>query len=295
MRTVRSVLLALGLTLAACQPAAPQAAAADPALWRITDQDSEIWLFGTVHILPRDVVWRSERVNAAFAAAEEFVTETDTGPAATAEFQALTAQLGALPPGENLLEQLDPPSRARMERLAREAGFQPEQFATVRPWLAAMQISYFHAAQRGQAAEAGVESVLGADAVAQNKRHTFLETPAEQIHILADLPHADQLRFLQATLRQIEEESAVLEDMDDAWARGELDDLGDQLDAQIGEAGPAVHQALIVDRNRAWANEIAQRLAGEGRIFIAVGAAHLVGDSSVVALLRERGIAVEGP
>jgi uncharacterized protein len=296
MRTIRSALLVLGLALAGCQPAPTQPAPEPaPALWRIADEDSEIWLFGTVHILPRDVVWRSERVNAAFAAADEFVTETDTGPAATAEFQALTQQLGAMPPGENLLDQLDTDSRARLERLAREAGFEPQQFATVRPWLAAMQISYFHAAQRGHEAEAGVEAVLGAEAASQNKRHSFLETPAEQIHILADLPHADQLRFLQATLRQIEQEAGVLDEMDDAWARGELDALGEQLDAQIGEAGPAVHQALIIDRNRAWANEIAARLNGEGRTFIAVGAAHLVGDNSVVAMLRERGIEVEGP
>lgn len=299
MRTFRTALFAFTLALTACQPAqqtaATEAVAANPALWRIADEDSEIWLFGTVHILPRDVVWRSERVNQAFAASDEFVTETDTGPAATAEFQALTQQLGEMPEGENLLTQLDAPSRARLERLARQSGFQPEQFTRVRPWLAAMQLSYFHAVRQGNEAEAGVEAVLGAEAATQRKRHTFLETPAQQIHILADLPHADQLRFLQATLRQIEEESTVLDDMDDAWARGELDDLGEQLDAQIGEAGPAVHQALIVDRNRAWTDEIVERLNGEGKIFIAVGAAHLVGDNSVVAMLRERGIEVEGP
>jgi uncharacterized protein YbaP (TraB family) len=83
--------------------------------------------------------------------------------------------------------------------------------------------------------------------------------------------------------------------LDRAWARGELTELGRQLDAQIGEAGPAVHRALITDRNRAWADQIEQRLAGSGKIFIAVGAAHLVGDGNVVALLRARGIEVEGP
>jgi uncharacterized protein YbaP (TraB family) len=68
-----------------------------------------------------------------------------------------------------------------------------------------------------------------------------------------------------------------------------------QLDAQWREAGPAFRTALIVNRNRAWADEIEQRLHGAGRIFIAVGAAHLIGDDSVVALLRARGIVVEGP
>lgn len=289
---VALLVLAFGCTPPAAQPSP---ATGGPALWRIADEDSEIWLFGTVHILPEGVDWKSEAVEAAFAAADEFVTETDTGPEAAAEFQRLTAELGVLPPGENLLEELSPEGRARFERVAREANFDPRQFETVRPWLAAMQLSYFHAVARGHSSEAGVESVLAVDAQAQGKRHTFLETPAQQLHILADLSHADQIRFLEATLRQIEEESDILESLDRAWARGELEDLGQQLDAQIGEAGPAVHQALIVDRNRAWADEIARRLQGEGRIFVAVGAAHLIGEHSVVAMLRQRGIAVEGP
>jgi uncharacterized protein YbaP (TraB family) len=36
-------------------------------------------------------------------------------------------------------------------------------------------------------------------------------------------------------------------------------------------------------------------MEGSGTIFIAVGAAHLVGEGNVVALLRERGYSVEGP
>jgi uncharacterized protein YbaP (TraB family) len=67
------------------------------------------------------------------------------------------------------------------------------------------------------------------------------------------------------------------------------------LDRQWAEAGPVIHNALIIDRNRAWADAIAERLEGSGSAFITVGAAHLVGDENVVQLLRERGIAVEGP
>jgi hypothetical protein len=67
------------------------------------------------------------------------------------------------------------------------------------------------------------------------------------------------------------------------------------LDAEWREGGPVLHEAVVLRRNRAWADEIARRLDGSGRIFIAVGAAHLVGQGSVVALLRARGIPVEGP
>jgi len=52
---------------------------------------------------------------------------------------------------------------------------------------------------------------------------------------------------------------------------------------------------VILRRNRAWVESIVRRLEGSGTLFIAVGAAHLVGEGNVVALLRARGIAVEGP
>lgn len=291
---MRQLLAALaGLFLAACAPTTPVAQSAEPALWRIADEDSEIWLFGTVHLLPRDVVWRGPRVNAAFAAADEFITETDTGPEATARFQALATELGTLPAGQTIFDDMDADTRARFDRLVREVNLEPEQFTTVRPWLAAMQLSYWHAQKQGHESEAGVENVLIEDV--GTKRRSYLETPEQQVHALADLPRADQARFLAVTLRQIEQEAGMLGEMDRAWASGQLSELGEQLDAQFAEAGPAVQNALILNRNRNWADQIEKRLRGSGRIFIAVGAAHLIGEGSVVDLLRERGIEVEGP
>ncbi|MEO1253007.1 MAG: TraB/GumN family protein [Pseudomonadota bacterium] len=47
---------------------------------------------------------------------------------------------------------------------------------------------------------------------------------------------------------------------------------------------------VIADRNRAWADELERALNEEtGVIFVAVGAAHLVGDDAVQALLERRG------
>ena len=55
---------------------------------------------------------------------------------------------------------------------------------------------------------------------------------------------------------------------------------------------PAVYQALLVQRNTDWAGQIQTLLASSGTAFIAVGAAHLVGDDSVQEILKDRGVAV---
>jgi hypothetical protein len=272
-----------------------RAPAAEPALWRLADADSEIWLFGTVHVLPASVSWRGPRVNAAFNAAEEFVTETDTSSEATERIQVLAAQLGTLPPGAHLPALLSADDAARVSAAAQGMGIDPQRLEGTRPWLAALQLSYTYAASQGHSAEYGVETVLGAAARAQGKRVSFLESPEQQVGILANLSPEAEARLLMQTVQQIEDGGALLDAMDAAWARGDVEDLARLLDAQWRESGAEIHEAVILARNRAWTNEIARRMEGSGTIFIAVGAAHLVGEGNVVALLRERGYSVEGP
>jgi hypothetical protein len=292
---MRALLAALMLiaapTLAACAPRP----AREPALWRVTDSDSEIWLFGTAHMLRPELRWRGPRVNAAFAAAEEFVTETDTSAEGAEAAQALSGQLGMLPAGETLSSRLNAEQQARLARAASELRIDPSTLELLRPWLAALRLSYAYALSRGMRPEAGVESVLSAEARARGKRLSFLETPEQQVRFLADLAPAEEARFLADTLREIETDAGATDEMEALWARGDVEALAALFDAQWRAGSPALHEAIILERNRVWAEQIARRLKGEGRVFVAVGAAHLVGEGNVVALLRERGIDVDGP
>ena len=68
----------------AAADADPQVAAAPapagPALWKLADEDTTIYLFGTVHALPSDVNWYDGRISAAFEASDELVTTAEAVP-----------------------------------------------------------------------------------------------------------------------------------------------------------------------------------------------------------------------
>lgn len=285
--------VATSCTGAADKPTAPAEPA--PAIWRLQDADSEIWLFGTVHVLPPDLDWKSPAVETAFAKAELIVFETPTDAAAQAEVARVVAAAGSLAPGETLSGRLQPADAARLQRVTQALGVDARALETMRPWLAALQLSLRFVARQGHDPNSGVERVLEADAQARGLPRRYLETPESQIRLLADLPPADEARFLAATLRQIEEDADTVNEMDDAWARGDVERLGTLLTEDIREAGPEVYAALLTRRNAAWTSEIDTMMRGKGRIFIAVGAAHLVGPDGVPAMLRAKGYVVEGP
>ena len=295
MRLFATLLAIAALALASCGPKPAPAVQPEPALWRITDADSEIWLYGTVHVLPPNLHWRGPRFEHAFNGSGELVLETDAGPQNQAEFVSLAQRNGTLPPGETLSAKLDPAARAQLTRVAASAHIDPARLEHDRPWLAALKLSVGYVVAHGEAADAGVETALAADAQHRGMRVSFMETPEQQILTLADLQPADETQFLIASMRQIEEESGDIDAMNQAWARGDTNTLQRMLDAQLREAGPAAYDALITRRNAIWADDITRRLNGSGRVFIAVGAAHLLGPDSVVALLRSRGVQVEGP
>ena len=73
---MRHAFLALaGCLLASAAPALAQAPASGLPMWVIRDADSTIYITGTVHLLPDDVQWRSEKLDAALTEATELWLE----------------------------------------------------------------------------------------------------------------------------------------------------------------------------------------------------------------------------
>jgi hypothetical protein len=293
MKALRTFALAAVVLLCAC---APKADTGGPAMWRLTDADSEIWILGTVHVLPGALKWRTARIDKAFRDADVVWFEAATeGEDVARELAALVQRVGVNPPGVTLSSRLTVEEKARFETVARSVDIDPAALEGARPWLAALELSMAMLVKQGADPDAGVESVLEAEAARLGKSVSYFETAAQQMHFLADLSPEAEMRFFVSTLRQIAEDAGQNEVMDDLWANGRVDELGALLNEMIGEAGPEVADAIIYRRNAAWSERIDAMMQGKGRIFVAVGAAHMTGPRGVPALLRAKGYTVEGP
>jgi uncharacterized protein len=273
----------------------PPKAQSGPAIWKLSDADSTIYLFGTVHLLPKDVAWRSAAFEAAFAKAETLYLETPTGPEATRDIARAVAQRGIDPAGPPLAAKLAPADAERLARVLARVRIAPAAMERTRPWLASLQIAIADLIARGYDPALGVETILEADAAKRGLARRYFETADQQIGALAGLSEADQVRMMAATLRQIENGDGADGELDRAWAEGDVAALSQMLESQMREAGPAAYDALLTRRNAAWVAQIDTLIAGKGVVFVAVGAAHLAGPHSVQSMLRAKGYRVEGP
>ena len=288
---LRALCLAALIALSACAPAPPQSAP-NPGIWTVSDDDSKITLFGTVHVLAPGTKWRSAAFDAALADADVIYLETATDEAA---IQDLVAQLGYLPEGERLSSRLDADGKARLARVLNQVGLPMADIERQTPWLASLQIALaFMVKEEGVDPAFGVETEIEAHAQKRKIPMRYFETAGEQIGLLAGLPEATQIASLLATLRQIEEDPDSSKALFEHWRKGEASALGALAKSQFDEA-PGLYEPLIVARNERWADVIAGLMAKEGDVLVAVGAAHLAGDDSVQSMLAAKGFKVEGP
>lgn len=284
-----------GASMAQAQPAAIDYSdvEASPALWRVSDADSDVYIFGTFHILPDTLDWQTDAVMEAVDSAQTLYLEADVhSPEAQAQMQALIPQYGLNPQGVTLSSMLDDETRALLAEVAPTVGAAPAALDPLRPWLAQLMLSVAKIQQMGFNPAAGTEMQLIARVSGTDTEFGYFETAAEQIGFLAGIPEEVQVRGFAETLHELEDLPQEVDDMVRAWATGDVEVLDEYVNGDMREDEPEVYEAVIVQRNRNWIPQIEAILEGEGTVFIAVGAGHLPGDEGVIELLRHEGYEV---
>ncbi|CAN1516424.1 Tiki domain containing protein [Caulobacteraceae bacterium] len=265
-------------------------AAADPAIWVIKDEDSTIYLLGTVHILKPDTVWRTPAIDKALGESAELWVEVDTDDAAG--MQSLIGRYG-LDPANPLSGKLSPEELVRFRAAVVGLGADPARFEPFRPWLAGLTLSVAPLLKSGFDPKSGVEEKLKAAARDGAKPIRTLESQEQQIRFFADLPPREELQFLLSALDATEDTSSMLEGLVSAWSSGDVDTIGTLMNDEMAVKYPGLYDALLVRRNKDWAGQIQTLLKGKGVVLIAVGAAHLAGPDSVQAQLASRRIVAD--
>lgn len=279
---------AAGAILIGWLGASGQAVAA-PAMWRVSDGDSQVFLFGTLHALKPSQPWRTPLYDAVLARAGTVWFEADLQSGDPDTIRLLVQRYGFDPdrPLSRKLAPSDLGALARQTDLAR--------VDHLRPWAAALMLSMQPALAKGASVDKGADLTITRAARAESKRIRAFETLEDQARMFASLPEASEVRYLTAVVRErsrgprlrLPFKPATLEE---AWLSGAL---GPAQIADMRSENPALYQAFLKRRNEAWAETLAAEMAGSGVELVNVGAFHLIGSDGLPALLAARGFKVE--
>lgn len=259
-----------------------------PAMWLVSDEDTQIFMFGTVHALPDDIDWYSGSVKDALDSADTLVTEIDMTPEAAAGMQQIVVSRAVFTDGTTLRSLLQGEDLQAYEAAVTSLGIQPAALDPVEPWFATLQLANAAFAKAGVTGENGVETVLEG-IVKPGTRRVALESLDSQLAIFDELPQEAQIFYLLETAREIDNVAPSLQLLVDEWAEGDPEGLGMLLNETL-KSDPVLADRLLYARNAKWAEWIAGRLDTPGVVFMAVGAGHLAGDKSVQELLEAKGI-----
>ena len=287
MRRAGLIAAALALLPAGCGGPAP--IAARPAMWRVSDGDTTIWLLGTIHVLPADVHWQTPAIRDAMDHADALVMELPDDVAGTTRVFRQVGAASGLPP---IAGRIAPARRAVLDAALAAGGIDAGAVDGLKSWAAAFVIAGAATGARGATREHGVEAALAADFAARHRPSGGLETAAAQLATFDRLPEKAQRVLLDRAIDGAAGGSADYQATLAAWAAGDEKRIAATIDPAF-RAAPEIEAQVVKARNTVWAGKVVARMARPGRVLVAVGVGHLVGTDSLPAMLHARGLKVE--
>jgi uncharacterized protein len=282
------ILATLFTALAACKPEPPQQRAT-PAMWEVSDADTQLIIIGSVHALPAHIDWLHGRVTEVAASADELILELP--PGGTDGVPALLQRMAGDEAVTSVEDRIGSAQAARVTDMLSAAGIDDADANRTESWALVIALGAVTGADAGLSVDNGVERRLTLAFAANNRPVTGLETAAGQLTAFDSLPPATQDRMLALAESQADNAQHRLRQMLNVWAAGDVAALEQMMADDVGSIA-LVEETLVTARNRRWADALTTRMQRPGRVMIAVGAGHLVGPNALIAMMQVRGFTV---
>jgi uncharacterized protein len=279
-----ALFLSPGISLAKDKAPKP----AKPALWVVKDKDTTIYLFGTIHALPKETVWRTAKFDAAVAASGELMVEVAEldDPIKIAPFYL---QLATTPGLRPILDRVRPEKRKDVERAAQLVKIDLTELQHYESWLAANFFAEKMLKYIDIPTDYGVDRQIVATFKQRMLPVSGIETVEEQLGAFDTLSEKAQIFLLEGVTDELDNARAEYEELLHNWAVGDVKALKSSSEKEF-DGQSELRDKLLIERNRRWADRLKARMQKAGTVFLAVGSGHLVGKDSVQNLLKARGI-----
>lgn len=253
-------------------------------LWEISGKNLKkpSYLFGTFHLMCKEDINFSANLQSAMKAADEVYFEMDLDDPSNT--------LGAL----FLMNMKDGATLKELyteEEFTRLNNFFKDSLSMPMAMLQKMKPLFLEALLYPKLMDcknmSGIEQELLAIAQKDKKEIKGFETMAFQASVFDSIPYKAQASSLLKTIDSLPKYKVYFAEMLEVYKTQEIDSIQNLFTKS--EYGQAENMdILLTKRNINWAEQLKTILKTKS-VFIAVGAAHLVGDDGLITLLRNEG------
>lgn len=254
-------------------------------LWEISGNGlkQSSYLFGTIHMIPKDQYDLPDHVLARLAQSDRLVLELDMDKATNVFSQLGLIPKMLMPDGIRIGDLVSSEDYQLVQEAIQKAGLPNGMIERVKP----LFLSALLDPEMGKAAEAeSYDLNLYRLATGNGIRHSGLESIKEQMAAFDAISLEDQAQMLVDQLKGGDETGeGGFSDLVAAYKSEDLNQLAASMEA---EAEGDFLDVLLYDRNQKWIPLMAKMMKKE-RVFFGVGAGHLAGAKGVVRLLEAEG------
>ncbi|MGD1974698.1 MAG: TraB/GumN family protein [Desulfobacterales bacterium] len=262
-------------------------------LWLVkTPQNKNVYLLGSLHVLKSEAYPLAKTITEAYRQSQKVVFETDMAALADPATQSNMMMMGLYPEGQTLFQNISSEMQRELKKKMTNLEMKLEHFARFKPWLMAVSLTLMELQRLGFSLEYGIDVHFYGKATIDNKEIGFLEPVDFQLELLGKMNLQDQNAFLGQTLKDLDIAARMADDMLTYWKKGDADNLYALLFKSF-EGYPQIENRLISQRNLQWVKKIEEMMVEDKNIIVIVGAGHLIGPGSVVALLKQKGYRVK--
>ena len=269
--------------------------------WKAIRGKEIVFLLGTIHIATANFYPLAAEIDDSFDQSKNLIVEVaiDRHSPDRKVVEQLVRDFGTYKSPDRLTKHLSPDTRKILEEYLTWAGETIELYEEYKPWYVTQLIAA-SAPRRGEVLK--IKGGLGLDryflkrAGFAGTKVTELESLESQLHLHSGLSDDMQDKLLRVSLLEYKDSQNEIKSIFDAWLAGDpkqLDQIVNQSVHLHPELAPYMN-TLLNNRNSGMVTKIDQlSKTATGPIFVAVGAAHLLGDTGLVSGLRKLGFDVE--
>ena len=262
------------------------------AFWKVSDEDSTVYLLGSVHVADPSMYPLSKDILSAYEESDALAVEADI---ANQQEGILYMQQKMMYADDNTLDKNVPKEvYDRFVEAIKPSGIPAETYNKFKPWAAAMIV------QQLNFAEASYDATLGIDLFfltkATGKKNILeIEGIKFQVDMFDSFSKELQENFLEGSLETDdgaqEEANKVFDELIGYWKTGNMVELEKLVksDENDVEELKEFNEKMWESRDTNMAKQVEKYLADPEKktYFVVVGAGHMVGKTGIVAQLKD--------